>query len=234
MLINLGYLAMRFRGPFQSWGFDSQFNRRATGLMPTKSGIAGMCCAALGYSRGSSEELRFLTKFRKVKMTSIAIPLLQKTMWDDSVKELSVGRLQDYHTVQNTRRANGKINEDCVLTHRQYLTDSAFGIVLCGDLKYLTEISVALIDPKWGIWLGRKSCIPSAPVLVGISESEDSAYKLLIGDESIELYTRQIEVDDFDEGIDSILDQAGTFDVEKRATEFSPRRVRLIQGRLDS
>jgi len=234
MSSNLGYLALRLRGPLQSWGFDSQFNRRSTGLMPTKSGIAGMCCAALGYSRGSNEELEFLTEFRKVKMTSIAIPIFQRSKWDESVKELSVGRLQDYHTVQNTRRANGKINDNCVLTHRQYLTDAAFGIVLGGSLEHLTGISVALADPQWGVWLGRKSCIPSTPVLAGISESADSAYKLLIGDESIEFYTRQVEVDDFADGIDSILDQAGTFDVDKRATEFSPRRVRLIQGRINS
>ena len=32
------YLALRLQGPLQSWGFDSQYNRRNTGLMPTKSG----------------------------------------------------------------------------------------------------------------------------------------------------------------------------------------------------
>jgi CRISPR system Cascade subunit CasD len=42
------FLALRLEGPLQSWGFDSQYNRRNTGLMPTKSAIAGMCCAALG------------------------------------------------------------------------------------------------------------------------------------------------------------------------------------------
>ena len=46
------YLALRLQGPLQSWGFDSQYNRRNTALMPTKSALAGMCCAALGFGRG--------------------------------------------------------------------------------------------------------------------------------------------------------------------------------------
>jgi len=67
------FLALQLEGPLQSWGFDSQYNRRNTGLMPTKSGIAGMCCAALGLPRGSSKEREFLTMFATVQMTAIAI-----------------------------------------------------------------------------------------------------------------------------------------------------------------
>ena len=38
------YLALRLQGPLQSWGFDSQYNRRNTGLMPTKTPLPE--CAA--------------------------------------------------------------------------------------------------------------------------------------------------------------------------------------------
>lgn len=95
-------LTLRLEGPLQSWGFDSQYNRRTTGLMPTKSAIAGMCCAALGFSRGSESERVFLSAFAKTKMVSIAIPRSVRT------EPLDVRRLQDYHTVQNTRTAEGK------------------------------------------------------------------------------------------------------------------------------
>ena len=71
------YLALRLEGPLQSWGFDSQYNRRNTGLMPTKSAIAGICCAALGFTRGNDKEKTFLTKFRTVQMTAIAIPRME-------------------------------------------------------------------------------------------------------------------------------------------------------------
>ena len=221
MSSDLAYLALRLEGPLQSWGFDSQYNRRNTGLMPTKSAIAGMCCAALGLNRGSDGEREFLVSFAKTKMTAISIPR------NGAKKELPVRRLQDYHTVQNTRRASGVINNDCVLTHRQYLTDASFGVVLRGERSLLEQISGALKNPIWGVWLGRKTCVPTAPVLAGLKDTETEALQLLIGEQSIERFTRQIEVANFAEGRDSLSDAPISFASEKR--EFAPRRVRIKQ-----
>jgi CRISPR system Cascade subunit CasD len=215
------YLALRLEGPLQSWGFDSQYNRRNTGLMPTKSAIAGMCCAALGYSRGSNEEQEFLVKFGEVRMTAIAIPR------NVVKKELPVRRLQDYHTVQNTKTADGK-NKDCHLTHRQYLTDASFGVLLEGTLLLLKQIADALTNPVWGIWLGRKTCIPSAPVFVGLKDNRDDALRLLIGDNPLESFTRQEEVENFADGRDTLPDAPVSFATERRL--FSPRRVKILQG----
>ncbi|TRZ90883.1 MAG: type I-E CRISPR-associated protein Cas5/CasD [Methanosarcinales archaeon] len=235
------FLALRLEGPLQSWGFDSQYNRRNTGLMPTKSAIGGMCCAALGYSRGSDNEHEFLKKFGKVRMTSIAIPR------QGTKKELPVRRLQDYHTVgggydPNNPNERGSITvsaEDgkprakngqslAVLTQRQYLTDAAFGVILEGDAALLSEIVTALADPKWGIWLGRKTCIPTAPVLAGLRENKDDATHLLIGEKPLEAFTRQEDVENFGEGRDSLPDAPVSFATERRL--FSPRRVRTLQG----
>jgi CRISPR system Cascade subunit CasD len=217
MSFNNHFLALRLEGPLQSWGFDSQYNRRNTGLMPTKSAVAGICCAALGWARGSSEEKKFLMSFSEVRMTAIAIPR------KGAKKELPVRRMQDYHTVQGTRRASGSINNDCVLTYRQYLADAAFGVILEGNSCLLSEIAAALDDPKWGIWLGRKACIPSAPMLVGLREKCGDALKLLIGDKALESFTRQEEVESFVDGRDSLPDTPVSFATDQR--QFSPRRV---------
>ena len=147
------YLALRLVGPLQSWGFDSQYNRRNTALMPTKSAIAGLFCAALGFSRGSDKEKEFLDKFRTVKMTAIAIPR------NGLKKELPIRRMEDYHTVQNTKKAAGGI-KDCHITHRQYLCDASFGVILEGAPSLLIEIANAFDNPVWGIWLGRKPAFP--------------------------------------------------------------------------
>ena len=93
-------LAMRLEGPMQSWGFDSQFNRRNTGLIPTKSGIAGMICAALGYTRGGDKENSFLLEYNSLKMTAIAIPRVIKRYFDNKEYDLEVRRIIDYHTVE--------------------------------------------------------------------------------------------------------------------------------------
>lgn len=226
------FLSLRLVGPLQSWGFDSQYNRRNTGLMPTKSAIAGMCCAALGYPRGGDKESKFLGSFAAVQMTAVAIPRNREN------KKLPVRRLQDYHTVQNTRRANGAINNDCVLTHRQYLTDAAFGVLLEGDSDFLKEIAFGpettsgLANPVWGIWLGRKACIPSAPVLAGLKEDKGEALRLLIGDAPIEFFTRQVDVENFADGRDSLPDNPVSFASERR--QFAPRRIQILMGTKES
>ena len=216
------FLALRLEGPLQSWGVDSQYNRRNTGLMPTKSAIAGMCCAALGLPRGSDKEQGFLAAFASLRMTTIAITRF------GTKNELPVRRLQDYHTVQNTRRASGAINNDCVLTHRQYLSDAAFGVLLEGDANMLGNIASALADPVWGVWLGRKTCIPSAPVLAGLKGDRDDALRLLIGEKPLESFTRQEEAENFVDGRDSLPDTPVSFATERRL--FSPRRVRTKQA----
>lgn len=170
---------------------------------------------------GSSRETDFLISFRTVRMTAIAIPR------NGIKKELPVRRLQDYHTVQNTKTADGK-KKDCHITHRQYLTDAAFGVLLEGDADFLGSIATALADPKWGIWLGRKTCIPSAPVLAGLKNNRVDALRLLIGDKSLDSFTQQEDVDNFAEGRDSLPDVPVSFATMRRL--FSPRRVRTIQG----
>lgn len=223
------YLALRLQGPLQSWGFDSQFNRRNTGLMPTKSALAGMCCAALGFGRGSDEERTFLADFAVVRIMTLAIPRVVECSFTNAARKvtLSVRRLQDYHTIQNTKKADGGM-KDCHITHRQYLTDASFGALIEGNAVLLERIADALSNPKWGVWLGRKTCVPSAPVLAGLRDSRTEALKLLIGEEPLESFTRQEDAECFAEGRDSLPDQPVSFASDRRM--FAPRRVRISQG----
>lgn len=239
------FLALRLEGPLQSWGVDSQYNRRNTGLMPTKSAIAGICCAALGLPRGSEEEREFLVRFSETRMTAIAIP---RRLKKEIQKELPVRRLQDYHTVGGGYNPDNPVErghitvtaEDgkprakngqalAVLTHRQYLTDASFGVLLAGPSSLLKNIADALANPVWGIWLGRKTCIPSTPVLAGLRDNHDEALRLLIKDKPLESFTRQEDVENFGDGMDSLRDIPVSFAIERR-NHCSPRRVRTTQG----
>ena len=55
-------LLTRLAAPLQSWGALARFDQRDTLNRPTKSGVVGMCAAALGLDR--SEELGQLTQLR--------------------------------------------------------------------------------------------------------------------------------------------------------------------------
>jgi len=220
-------LAMLLDSPLQSWGFASRFQRRTTGLHPTKSGVIGLISAAMGLAKGSSEERTMLPKLAALETISIAIPRNVRAAGG----LLPVLRLDDYHTVLGTRRASGATSKDAVITHRQYLLDARFGIILVGEPVVLERAAAALEDPVWGVWLGRKSSIPAAPILRGKFETRTEAERALIGEAPIEQFTRLEEVADFGAGTDSYNDQPvsfGTAESSAEGREYSLRRVNLI------
>lgn len=205
-------LGLRLRGPMQSWGFESQYSHRNTGLFPTKSALVGMCCAAMGICRGSADEAEVLQKFSDTEFLVVT----------SSHDKKPVRRLTDYHTVQGTVTAEGKTKETH-LTHRQYLCDAGFIALFSGEKEFLTLVGESLIDPVWGMWLGRKACVPSSPVFAGFFDSEGKALDVLLQElpQGDLLYRQDVAV--FGEGGDSVMDVPISFKSESR--KFVARRI---------
>lgn len=227
------YLALMLDAPLQSWGFASRFQRRTTGLHPTKSGVVGLLCAALGAAKGSPSESEWLPKLAGLRMTVVTIPRrLLASSNRARPEELPLRRLEDFHTVLNTRRATGAANTDPVVTHRQYLLDARFGVLLAGDLEVLDRVADALRDPVWGVWFGRKCCLPAAPLYRAGPCDEAAAWHALVGDLPREQFSRVEEASRFEDGTDSIQDQPlsfGTADSSgPEGRRFIPRRVKVI------
>ena len=224
------YLALLLDAPLQSWGFESRFQRRTSGLHPTKSGIIGLICAAIGLAKGSADEHALLPELAKLKMSSIAIPRHTQP----NRASPTVLRIEDYHTVLDTRRASGMLNKDAVVTRRQYLADARFGIVLAGDRGVLERVAGALRNPVWGVWFGRKSCIPAEPIYRGLFDAELGAHRELISERPIEEFTTVIEASDFADGTDSIRDQPVCFgDASTSGPDhrrYSVRRIAVKPG----
>ncbi len=220
------FLAIRLAGPFQSWGYDSMFDYRKTGLMPTKSGIAGLCCAAMRIPRGNEREKGFLEEFREINMLAISIPRRHPTKEKGT---LEVRRLRDYHTIRGTRKASGGI-KDTHLTYRYYLQDAAFGVVLTGKRDFLDNVAKDLRNPKWGLWFGRKNCLPSAPVFAGIFPNEKQATDILLAGRELAEFAYHREVSDFDEGSDTLHDQPICFGSMEKDREYAPRRIALREA----
>jgi hypothetical protein len=69
-----------------------------------------------------------------------------------------------------------------VRSWRDYVVEVRFIVLLPGDRALAQEAAVWLRDPVWGVWLGRKSCIPSSPVLVSeggasVFDDEECAWR---------------------------------------------------------
>lgn len=138
-------LLLRLCGPMQSWGFRSRFDNRDTALEPTRSGVIGLLCAALGWERDAD-----LTPFQNLVM---------------GVRIDAPGRVMvDYQTASQVLRANGNAG-GTVQSWRYYLSDARFLVGLeSDDLNWLQQLDEALRNPHFPLFLGRKSYVPSLPV----------------------------------------------------------------------
>jgi CRISPR system Cascade subunit CasD len=138
-------LLIRLSGPLQSWGESARFNLRPTQQTPTKSGVLGLVCAAMGIPRGDTEMLARLSEELKFGVRI------------DRPGQLLI----DFHTVSNVVNAEGKIPQNTTPTDRYYLAGAVFLAGLEGnDRTFLERIHQALLKPRWLLSLGRKSCMP--------------------------------------------------------------------------
>jgi len=148
-------LFLRLEGPLQAWGgHESKFVIRRTMEAPTKSGVIGMLCAAMGVPRQQAGEEW--------------LPMLSGLRMGVRIDRPGI-RWWDYHTVgagMKMRIAEGerKTKSGAMLTRREYLCDASFLIALQGEPALIAELENAVKTPTWTLYLGRKSCPPSRPV----------------------------------------------------------------------
>jgi CRISPR system Cascade subunit CasD len=140
-------LLLRLAGPMQSWGTTSRFDERDSQLEPSKSGVLGLVCAALGRDRAEPiDDLACLRMAVRVDREGLL--------------------MRDYQTATGVVTAAGKVDPHrTVVSPRYYLADAAFLVGLEGDDRDLLErIQSALRAPVWPLALGRKAFPPGCPV----------------------------------------------------------------------
>ena len=146
-------LLFRLSGPLQSWGVQSRFSVRETGLEPSKSGVLGLVCAALGAPREDDDTLRSLAALHM----------------GVRVEREGVLRI-DYHTAGKGGylRADGSIErKNLIPSRRYYLADAVFLVGFEVDnLALLERLQAALERPVWPLFLGRKAFVPGEPVFL--------------------------------------------------------------------
>ncbi|MDP8226012.1 MAG: type I-E CRISPR-associated protein Cas5/CasD [Candidatus Lernaella stagnicola] len=153
-------LLLRLAGPMQSWGTRSRFSTRDTEREPSKSGVIGLLCAALGRPRHEAiDDLATLRMGVRVDHEGTVCA--------------------DFHTAGGGRwkgkpygvaKASGAVPTEAnyakmtVLSTRYYLADADFVVGLEGDEALLASLEGALKNPVWPLYLGRKSHVPAAPI----------------------------------------------------------------------
>ena len=213
MQTNNVILALYLDSPMQAWGYQSRFNRRTSLPYPTKSGVLGILCAALGVPKSDVDTLRELAA-----LNMEVLSLHMSSRWID------------YHTVGGgyepgspniPRIADGTRQKNAAITFREYLADAKFGVFLSGNNDLLKRCDSALRNPKWGIWLGRKACIPTSPVAQGIFSTQEEAINHFKQISKGDIQRCITDVEDFENGTDTLPDLPLNF----ATREFSVRRV---------
>jgi len=149
-------LLLRLQGPMQAWGTQSRFEHRDTGREPSKSGVIGLICAALGRPREFPVD------------DLVALRMGVRVDQEGQVK-------LDYHTAggglwrgksYGVAKSDGS-RGDPVVSRRLYLADADFLVGLEGNgpkqEALLREIDAALDNPRWLPCLGRKAFVPGCP-----------------------------------------------------------------------
>ena len=150
-------LLLRLSGPLQSWGSESVYDNLKTDSLPTKSGVIGMLAAALGRKRNEAvddlTELEFGVRV-----------------------DLPGTKLHDFQVTQMGEKLNAN------LSNKEYLCDAIFLAGLgCEDIVFLRRLEEALTNPRFAVFLGRRSCPPTQPLVLGIRNT--NLYQALLEEE---------------------------------------------------
>jgi CRISPR system Cascade subunit CasD len=138
-------LLLRFASPLQSWGSSSRFQSRFTDREPSKSAVIGMIAASLGRRRNDSID----------DLSSIGF----------GVRIDQPGKLlTDFQTAKTV---NGK---HAFISNRHYLSDAIFLVGIEDTDENLSIYESALTGPFFPLFLGRRSCPPTQPFVLGIRE----------------------------------------------------------------
>ncbi|MFA7114827.1 MAG: type I-E CRISPR-associated protein Cas5/CasD [Candidatus Omnitrophota bacterium] len=180
------FLLLWFEAPLQSWGADSKFGRRETLPFPTKSGVAGLLLSALGASGEQRELLEFLAPLKQTIISCVRKSFKEKQEEKTEREPL----LRDFHMVGGGYDENKKwqamnipkkkdggkaVGGGTKLTYRYYLQDAKFAVVVEIPDDLADNFSLAMQNPVYDIYLGRKNCVPTDFVYRGIFDDEKAA-----------------------------------------------------------
>lgn len=156
-------LLLRLEAPLQAWGLRARWDVRDTGDEPSKSGVIGLLGCALGYP-----------------VADPRLEALERQLTMAVRVERAGSRLSDYQTITGilptaAGGVKGSLTDpSTIISPRGYLQDAAFLVIIDGPTDVLERCAAALREPRWPVYLGRKACPPSRPVLVGLLDTYES------------------------------------------------------------
>lgn len=170
------WLILRLDAPMFSFGGVAVDNFNVTAAHPQRSMITGLLANALGWSHGDAE----------------ALDALQARLVIGARRDHGGEVLRDFATVDlgqehlsapgwttwgKVERRGGGSSDGTHIRYRDYLVDSVFTVVVRVEGESapdLDALEAAMRRPARPLFLGRKPCLPSGPILRGRVKAESA------------------------------------------------------------
>ena len=173
------WMHLRLRAPLAAFGGEAIDAHGVIRDFPSQSMLTGLLANALGWTRAM-----------RAKHQSLQERIVFGTLWE---QEVGLSRMTDYQTAQlgkndqawttrgiPTGRAGGPATyAGAHQRWRDYHTDLRMALVLrlepAAASPTLEDLATALDQPARPLFIGRKSCLPSAPIFNGwVKEAVDA------------------------------------------------------------
>lgn len=171
------YLVLGLEGDFQSYGTDSKFFLRNTDAYPSKSAVAGMIIASMGWCEPTPEQFAIVTGEMRV---------------DGYVRDDANGRLTTLVDFQMMGADYDKDHDMMMIpsvdlskkhtkiSKRHYLMSAKYRVILAVPKPHAKSLVDGLRNPVYGPFLGRKKCIPSTPIFRKMVDSIQEAESMML------------------------------------------------------
>lgn len=170
------WMVLRLSAPMQSWGQIGRKSYKPTAQYPSKSGVAGIIANASNIAR--NDEIS-IGKIASMEMCIFALSFGTQAT-DYQTIGCGTDRRQDIPltttaSILSTKRGKLIGKQKQIVTYRNYLADADFIVICEGKSDSIDKYSEALKYPFRPLFLGRKSYLPSRPILDSVQESSENA-----------------------------------------------------------
>ena len=172
-------LLLRFDAPLMAFGGVVIDNLGVTRRFPGRATLAGLFANALGYLHREADKLDTLQ--RRLRY-AVRCDRPGREIVDYQTVDLNPETspfMQEGWTTRGAPegRAGGKeAREGTHVRYRHYIADALYTIALTlkppSPAPTLDEIEAALREPARPVFIGRKCCLPSAPLLLGRASAD--------------------------------------------------------------
>lgn len=179
------YLILRLDAPLMSFGAPLVDNHGKTESFLTLSALTGLLANSLGYDHSEGTKIQCLQS-----RIRYAVRCDRKGRMIQDFQTVFLG--QSFLLKENAwttwskldvRKGGPEAQKGTHIRYRDYIADSVYTVSMCleplEECPTLADIAFALMKPARPLFIGRKACLPSAPLLMGEQKGENPLDALL-------------------------------------------------------